>query len=135
MSAPKVFFDSNVVLYLLSADTDKADMAETLLAQGGVVSVQVLNEIANVARRKLGSGWDEVPDILDILKAICSVEPVSIATHERAILLAQRLGYSIYDSLILAAALLADCRVLYSEEMQHGQVIDRQLTICNPFQV
>jgi len=135
MNAAKVFFDTNVVLYLLSGDAVKADRAEKLLEQGGVVSVQVLNEIANVARRKLAKSWDDVGVILEVLKAICEVEPISMTTHERAVVLARRYGYSIYDSLILAAALMADCRIVYSEGMQHGQIIDRQLAIRNPFQV
>jgi predicted nucleic acid-binding protein len=133
MSATKVFFDSDVLLYLLSSDTAKANTAEDLLSQGGIVSVQVLNEIANVARRKLGKSWIEVREILDTLKAVCTVEPISVATHERAVFLAERFGYSNYDALILAAALLSGCSVVYSEDMQHGQIIERELTIRNPF--
>lgn len=135
MNADKVFFDTNVVLYLLSADTAKADKAEYLLEQGGVVSVQVLNEFASVTRRKLGKTWDEVAEMLNILKATCKVELVSLSTHDRALLLARRYNYSLYDSLILAAALLANCSVVYSEDMQHDQVINGRLRIRNPFEI
>ena len=72
-------------------------------------------------------------DILDILKAVCAVVPVSVATHEKAIDIAERTGYSIYDSLVLAAATIANCHTVYSEDMQHGQVIEGRVTIRNPF--
>jgi predicted nucleic acid-binding protein len=79
-----VFFDTNVVLYLLSADEHKANAAEALLAQGGMVSVQVLNEAASVCRRKLKLPWSEVHELLDAVKACCEVVTLSLATHERA---------------------------------------------------
>lgn len=133
MSAAEVFFDTNVVLYLLSGDPVKADRAEELLATGGIISVQVLNEFSSVALRKLGMSWAEIREVLAQVRAVCPVEPLSVATHERAVAVAERYGLSIYDALIVAAALLAGCKTLYSEDMQHGQVIERQLTICNPF--
>ena len=74
-----VFFDTNVVLYLLSADEHKADAAEALLAQGGWVSVQVLNEAASVCRRKLKLPWLEVHELLAAVKACCEVVPLSLS--------------------------------------------------------
>jgi predicted nucleic acid-binding protein len=133
MSGADVFFDTNVVLYLLSADTAKADRAEELLAIGGVISVQVLNEFAAVALRKLGMSWAEIRDVLAQVRVVCPVEPMSADTHDRAVQVAERYGLSTYDALIVAAALLAGCTTLYSEDMQDGQVIERQLTIQNPF--
>lgn len=133
MNGVEVFFDTNVVLYLLSADAAKADRAEELLAAGGVVSVQVLNEFVAVASRKLRMTWPETREVLAQVRALCRVEPVSVDTHERAIQVAQRYGVSFYDALIVSAALLAGCKVLYSEDMQDGQIIERQLTIRNPF--
>ncbi len=133
MSGGEDFFDSNVVLYLLSADTTKADRAEELLAIGGTISVQVLNEFVAVASRKLRMSWTEIREVLAQIRAVCVVEPVTIETHDRALLLAERYGMSIYDALIVAAALLANCNTLHSEDMQDGQVIERQLTIRNPF--
>ena len=135
MSGVDVFLDTNVVLYLLSADTVKADRAEELLAIGGLISVQVLNEFAAVASRKLSMSWSEIRDVLAQVRAVCSVEPMSIETHERAIQVAERYGLAIYDALIVSAALLAGCTTLYSDDLQHGQVIERQLTIRNPFAV
>jgi len=135
MSAAKVFFDTNVVLYLLSADQLKADRAEELLASGGTISVQVLNEFSAVALRKSTMNWPEIREVLAEIRKICPVQPLSLATHDRAIAIAERYKFSIHDALTVAAALLADCTVLYSEDMQHGQVIDKQLTIHHPFQL
>ena len=133
MSGGEDFFDINVVLYLLSADPAKADRAEELLAMGGTISVQVLNEFAAIALRKLRMSWIEIREVLAQVRAVCAVEPVTIETHERALRLAERYGISIYEALIVSAALLANCKTLHSEDMQDGQVIERQLTIRNPF--
>lgn len=133
MSGGDHFFDTNVVLYLLSADTAKADKAEDLIALGGAISVQVLNEFVAVASRKLRMPLAEVREVLSQIRAVCKVEPITTETHERALNIAERYGLSIYDALIVAAALLAGCTTLFSEDMQDGQVIDQQLTIRNPF--
>ena len=132
MSA-KPFLDTNVILYLLSEDMTKADRAEALLAQGGTVSVQVLNEAANVMTRKLKMDLDEVGDILAGVRHFCEVVPVTIEIHVQALAITRRFGFSIYDSLIVAAAIDAKCEVLYSEDLQHGQQVGAQLTITNPF--
>lgn len=133
MPAAEVFFDTNVVFYLLSEDAAKADRAEELLAAGGRVSVQVLNEFAAVASRKLGMGWTDIGEILTQVRAVCPVEPLSIETHERGLAVAARYGLSVYDAMIVASALLAGCKELYSEDLQHGQIFERQLTVRNPF--
>jgi predicted nucleic acid-binding protein len=133
MQETDVFFDTNVMLYLLSSDNAKADAAEELLATGGMISVQVLNEFTAVATRKLKMSWPEIEEILAQVRLVCPVQPLTVATHERALAVAQRYRLSIYDALIVAAALLAGCRTLYSEDMQDGQVIERQVTIRNPF--
>jgi predicted nucleic acid-binding protein len=127
------FFDTNVVLHLLSADTAKADRAEELLARGGTISVQVLNEFVAVASRKLRMPLIEVREVLAQVRAVCAVEPMTIETHERALHIAERYGLAFYDALVVSAALLAGCKTLQLEDMQDGQVIERQLTIRNPF--
>ncbi|MGH6932028.1 MAG: PIN domain-containing protein [Dongiaceae bacterium] len=132
MGAADAFFDTNVLLYLLSADSAKADRAEALLAGGGVVSVQVLNEFASVAARKLGLEIAAIREVLATVRAVCGVKPVDIETHDLALDLAERWGFSIYDCLIVAAALRAGCKTVYSEDLQPGQRIDK-LTIRNPF--
>ena len=97
MSGGEDFFDTNVVLYLLSADTAKADRAEELLALGGTISVQVRNEFVAVASRKLGMSWVEIREVLAQIRAVCAVEPVTIETHDRALRIAVRYGLSIYE--------------------------------------
>jgi len=132
MSGADTFFDTNVLLYLLSADAAKADRAEQLVAAGGLISVQVLNEFAAVAAGKLAMRFAEIREVLATIRTLCAVKPLEVETHELGLELAERYGYSIYDSMILAAALRAGCSVLFSEDFQHGQTIDR-LTIRNPF--
>ena len=128
----RVFLDTNVVLYLLSADEGKANTAEALLAQGGLVSVQVLNEAASVCLRKLKLPWSEVRELLDAVKACCEVVPLTHPIHERALYLAERYRLSLYDALICAAAQNAGAEVLYTEDLQDGLVLDG-LTVRNPF--
>lgn len=127
------FFDTNVLLYLLSADSTKADRVEETLADGGAISVQVLNEFASVALRKLGMKVAEVREVLEPITAICDVAPLTVQIHQRGLQLAQRYRFSFYDALIVSAALDAGCTTLYSEDMQDGQLIDRTLRIRNPF--
>lgn len=133
MSAAETFFDTNVLLYLLSADAAKADRVESLLAEGGTISVQVLNEFASVALRKVAIPVAELREILEPVRNVCQVEAVTEDTHDRALALVERYRFSFYDALLIAAALYAGCSRLYSEDLQHGQLIDRQLRIVNPF--
>lgn len=129
------FFDTNVLLYLLSGDSRKADAAEAALAGGGILSVQVLNEFASVATRKLGLTLAEVREVLGAVRAACTVVPLTLAMHERGLGLSGRWGFSLYDAMIVAAALESDCTQLLSEDLQHGQIIDKRLQILNPFRV
>jgi predicted nucleic acid-binding protein len=133
MSGTEAFFDTNVLLYLLSSDEEKADLAEAALADGGVISVQVLNEFAAVASRKLRMAWPEIREVLGTIRAITRVVPLTVQTHDRALAIAERHGFTIYDSLIVAAALAAGCSVLLSEDLQDGQRIEDRLEIRNPF--
>ena len=133
MTTAKPFFDTNVLLYLLSANNTKANRAETIIAADGVISVQVLNEFASVATRKLKMTYAEIREILQIVRAVYSVQAITIDTHDLSLAIAERFGFSLYDSLIISAALQAGCTLLYSEDMQYGQTIDGQLLITNPF--
>ncbi len=133
MSPAESFFDTSALLYLLSADSRKADRIEGLLAAGGTISVQVLNEFSAVALRKLAMPLPEVREILATVRAVCRVEPVTTETHDRALVILERYGFAFYDSVLIAAALIAGCRRLYCEDLQHGQLIDRQLRVINPF--
>jgi predicted nucleic acid-binding protein len=125
--------DTNVALYAFS-DDPKRDGAHNLVESGPLISVQLLNEFANVARRKFGRNWDEIEAGLSGIRTLAqSVRAVDLEVHERAMLLFNRYRLSVYDSLMLAAALLGGCEYFYSEDMQHGMVIDEKMTIINPF--
>jgi predicted nucleic acid-binding protein len=129
----RVFLDTTVLIYAVSRDEARASVAETLLAAGGSISIQVLNEFAAVARRMLNMSWQETAEALDAIRALCGPPaPLTVEMHDTALRIAEDYDYSIYDALILAAALEIGCDVLYSEDMQDGQRID-SLTIRNPF--
>jgi predicted nucleic acid-binding protein len=99
-----------------------------------VVSVQILNELAAVARKKLGLTWEEIEEALAAIRVLCpSPVPITIETHEAGLRIAAQYQFHIYDALVAAAALEAECTTLYSEDLQDGQVIDGRLTIRNPF--
>jgi predicted nucleic acid-binding protein len=130
---PRAFFDTNVLIYLIAGDAQKTERAEELLAEGGVVSVQVLDEFVAVAIRKFGAPWNQIRQTLAVLRSILEVCPLTIETHERAMDLAERDGWHIYDALIVAAAQMADADILYTEDLQSGRRVDRKLQIRNPF--
>ena len=132
------FLDTNVLVYTFDeTDPGKRRQAETLvnesLASGsGCVSFQVVQETLNVLIRRLGFVTEDARRALQqVLIPLCQVNPTA-ALYQDAISLQGRYGFSFYDSLVVAAALEAGCTRLYSEDMQHGQQIQR-LTILNPF--
>jgi predicted nucleic acid-binding protein len=135
MTAPDspVFIDTNILIYLLSDDPTKADQAERVVRLGGKVSVQVLNEMTNIMHRKIAMSWAEINEVIAIVQSLCKIEPLTLDVHNRGRSIAKRYGFSVYDSMIVASALLAGCKTLYSEDMQHGQVLEQQLRVCNPF--
>ena len=128
-----VFLDSNIVLYALGSDISKRIAAAALLAQKPCISTQVINECSHVLRRKRHYSPEDVNrELSAVIKAVRLVD-VGIREIRIAWTVAARYGFSHYDSLIIAAALTAGCSTLYSEDLQHGQVIDARLTISNPF--
>ena len=129
---PGSFFDTNVLIYVASDDR-KSDQAEKMVSDGGAISVQVLNELANVARRKMRMSWKDTRRFLSLLRGLLSVHPVTVETHEIGLALAERYRLSIYDAMIAAAALQADCDTLWSEDMQHRMVLEGRLRVINPF--
>lgn len=131
--AKKAFFDTNILVYAVIANDPRQTIAAELLAKGGCLSVQVLDEFASIARRKLHKPWPEIRKTLADIRALCEpATPLTVETHESALLLAERYGYQVYDARILASALEANCTLLYSEDMHHGQKLEG-LTIQNPF--
>jgi predicted nucleic acid-binding protein len=132
MNATDAFFDTNVIAYFASTDAPKAQRSGELLRAGGIVSVQALNEFASIARRKYALPWPSIRTVLAAVRSTCTVTELNVTTHELGLALAERHQLNVYDGMIVAAAQLAGCRTLYSEDMHDGLVIDG-LTIRNPY--
>jgi predicted nucleic acid-binding protein len=128
----RAFFDTTVLVYLLSEDLKKAERAEMLLAGRGIMSVQVLNEFTAVASRKRRMKLPEIREMTNTFRALCQVEPITVETHDLGLAIGERFGFSIYDALIVASAQIAQCEILYSEDFQNGLTIEK-LVILNPF--
>jgi len=128
------FVDTHIVLYSLSDDVAKRRRALAILVDRPILSLQVLNEAANVMRRKLGFAIPAIREVVLRWMGESRLHPLAPSTLLSALDVAQRYGFSHYDSLIVAAALEAGCATLYSEDLQNGQVIDQRLTIINPFE-
>ena len=131
MSAAE-FFDSNVLLYVVSNEPEKGKRATELLANGGTISIQVLDEFASVAQRKLGRTMHETRAALSYIRSICTIHVADLKTHDRGLDVAERYRFSIYDSMLIAAALEAGCTTFWSEDLQNGQRIEG-LMIQDPF--
>lgn len=129
----KPFFDTNVLIYAFASDDPRKKTAENLIIGGGTIGVQTLNEFVSIARQKSRAPWEDILYWLSIIEKLCSPPvPMTANTHILGIQIAQACGYHIYDSLMLAAAIEANCTVFYSEDMHHGHEIG-ELTIRNPF--
>ncbi|WP_245613179.1 PIN domain-containing protein [Skermanella stibiiresistens] len=127
------FLDTNILIYAFT-DDPRSRKAQELLGKGCVIGVQVLNEFANVARRKLGMTWEELREALSSIQIVCpTVLPMDLQVHNDALAIAERYGFSIFDSLMIASALRGGCGILWSEDMRDGMVIDGRLRIVNPF--
>lgn len=131
----KPFLDSNILLYTVSNDDPRRAIAEAVTAAGGLISVQVLNEFVNVARKKLHRSWPEIEAALDEFRVLLDPPlPLTVATHESSVALSRRYRLSFYDALIVASAAEAGCQLLLTEDMADGMQIGG-LTISNPFRI
>ena len=128
-----VFLDSNILLYALGDDEAKRIPAGALLAAGPHISTQVINECSHVLRRKLQWSPAKVATELSVILGLVCLEEVRMEQIRSAWTLAERYGFGHYDSLIVASALSAGCVTLYTEDLQHGQLIEGRLTLVNPF--
>jgi len=129
-----VTVDSNIAVYAFSDAGKKAAMAADVLEKADFVSVQVLNEFASVAWRKQGRSWPEIATTLaHIRSAVGRVLPIENSHNEEAVRIAARYRLSLYDALMLAVALSGGARTIYSEDMQHGLLVDETLRIVDPF--
>ena len=128
------FFDTNVLVYAFANDEAKRRRAQQILAAGGVISVQVINEFANVLRKKQRQEWPQIEAALAVVENWFEVvRPLTIDTHRSALALARDHRFSFYDALIVAAAVEAGCVELYSEDLQQGRRFG-DLSIVDPFQ-
>ena len=131
----RVFIDTNVFVYLYSEDEPgKQSVAFNLFEQAHcVTSTQVLNEFCSVCLRKLGMSSNGVSQSVSEIVESCELCYIDMAVIQNAIYLNNKYGYTYYDCLVLASAILSDCKYLYSEDMQHNQYIERKLKVINPF--
>ncbi|MBB6482916.1 putative nucleic acid-binding protein [Rhizobium lusitanum] len=127
------FLDTNVLLYAFM-EGERAEKAQTLLAQPFAISAQALNEFANVARKKLNMSWPDIREAIDALVALSgTIIPVSEKITFAGLELAQRYQLSFYDATMLAAAIEAGCERFYSEDLHGGLIVEKRLTVINPF--
>ena len=128
-----IFADTNLVLYTIGKDARKKAIAREILVRRPVVSAQAINEAVNVCLRRFAFTRERAYAFADILMRRTDIRPIDETTIRKSAEIAIRYQFSNWDSLIIAAALLANCDTIYSEDMQHGQLIDGTLTIVNPF--
>ena len=131
----KVFLDTNVLVYCYSSTEHAKQDVAVKIAQNAQawVSTQVLQELSNILRRKFGKSWKDVQQAIDEVSNNFHVFTNELETIRTAVQLAERYGYSFYDSLILSSSLVIGCSTVFSEDMQHSQVIEGKLEIINPF--
>lgn len=132
--ASRVFLDSNVLIYAVGPTSPKAAKARALLAARPTLSVQVLNEYVNVSRKKLRQPWAIIEETLETAIDLCEVVPITVETNKLAVEISQTRVIGMYDACIVAAAQLAGCDILYTEDLNHSQKIGR-VEIHNPFMV
>ncbi len=129
----EAFFDTNIVVYAFIESDPRSEAADRILSAGGIVNVQVLNEFINVALRTRAMPWADIHGSLASIRALCGApRPLTNAVHEAAVAIAERYHYHIYDALIIAAAVDAGCRTLYSEDLAAGQTV-QGVRLVNPF--
>lgn len=132
---PIVFLDTNLLIYShTNLDVPKQQIIQRIIInQHTVISTQVFNEVANVLHKKFKFTWQDIQEVLEDMAQNSVVYVNTHATVQQACQIAERYNFSFYDSLIVAAALHANCPLLFSEDLQHGQIIDGILTVKNPF--
>ena len=131
----KIFFDTNILVYCYTKTEPEKNKVAINLAQNpeAWISTQVLQELANTLRKKFSRDWAEVGATVKEVGQNFEVFTNELDTLSDALRIANQYGYSFYDRLILSSALSIGCSIVYSEDMQHGQVIDGKVKILNPF--
>jgi predicted nucleic acid-binding protein len=134
-----VLIDTNIFVYAYTSNEKQkhaiiVNLLQNQLAGKEVfVSVQVLNEFYAVMTGKYGFSHQKISEYIFAIIDTTTVAPITLETVEFALGLKHTYGYSWWDSLLLAAALESNCEVFYTEDMQHGQIIENRLSILNPF--
>ncbi|MEO6850923.1 MAG: PIN domain-containing protein [Mucilaginibacter sp.] len=131
----KIFLDTNIFIYAhTDLDLSKQNKAQLIIRERNIIiSTQVLQETANILNKKLKQSWPDIGKVLSELSSNASVYINNETTIIKACLIADRYKFSFYDCLIISAAIESDATILYSEDMQHNQLIENQLRIINPF--
>jgi len=134
MATNNIALDTNVLIYLHdNSSPAKRDVAKKLLADNPSISSQVISEYLNTTRRILNLSKDELLVRASGLFSDCAIMPVLPHTLSLAATLVNQYKFQLFDAVIVASAIEANCDVLYSEDMHHGLIIDKKLTIINPF--
>lgn len=132
-AGPSMALDTNVLVYAFDRDPAKAAVAERLLATKPFISVQALNELVNVLRRKRALSWPEISEVVETVSALCRVIDLTLDTHRIALALVRRYSLGWWDALQLAAALYAGVDEFMTEDLQAGLQIESRLRVVNPF--
>ncbi len=130
----KSAIDSNVLVYLFDAsDERKRLITETLLVQKPIISSQVISEYLNVSKRLLKLPKNEILAKANQVFERCEIMPVNQSTMNLALFLLKKYDFQLFDSVIVASAIESECPILYSEDLQHNQLIENRLRVINPF--
>jgi len=131
----RIFIDTNILVYIVKDNTGKAEIIATkiLKKNNSFISIQVVNEFCNVALKKLNFSGANILFSINKFSEVFTIPEVKLSTIKKALQINEQYGYSFYDSAIIASALQNNCAILYTEDMQHQQIIENTLTIINPF--
>jgi predicted nucleic acid-binding protein len=133
----KVFLDTNIIIYAYSEDEPiKQEIANSILekySEQTMISNQVINELSNTLFRKFKLEANEVQQVVLELDDNFPIVNFNLQTQLRGIEIKGKYKLQFYDAMIIATALENNCTIIYSEDMQHGQIIENVLTIINPF--
>ncbi|MFZ1990204.1 MAG: PIN domain-containing protein [Alphaproteobacteria bacterium] len=129
----RAFIDTNILIYALARGDSRWETARKIVRDGGVISVQVLNEFVSVSRRKLRLSWLDIAAEIEVIGlSMTDIVPLTIDIHDAARSVAERHKIAFYDALLVAAAIKAKCKTLYTEDLHDGAVIEG-VAIRNPF--
>ena len=133
MTNKRFALDTNILIYLEGNDTIKRSISENLLSFAPVIPSQVVSEFLNVTRRLRNISKLQAMNEAAALFADCRIAPIQNSTINLAIKLIQKYDFQLFDSIIVALAIESDCKILYTEDMQHGLLVNKKLQIINPF--